>query len=206
MHLDIIEAVVAELRANNYPGFIVIRSTIPPGTSAGLNVYFMPEFLTEKNFQQDFVNNKLWVFGLLGTARDEGFQKAVRTLIDACHAKGCIKNNAIEWMSTSEAEMVKYFRNTFLAVKISYCNEMSRFAEQGRGVDVDGGRNGADGNGGRRELGGDFAEAAVDVPLATDGLDMRAQPGNVHGRVDAVHELLVAVPFRPQNEAPGELR
>lgn len=46
---------------------IVIRSTVPPGTSDNLNCYFMPEFLTEKNFVNDFKNNENWIFGLKNT-------------------------------------------------------------------------------------------------------------------------------------------
>ena len=57
--LDIVNSVISDLRHINYDGFIVIRSTVIPGTSDNLNVYFMPEFLTEKNFINDFKSNPL---------------------------------------------------------------------------------------------------------------------------------------------------
>ena len=50
----------------NKDTFIIIRSTIPVGLSDKLGVYFMPEFLTEKNWDFDFRNNKSWIFGMPG--------------------------------------------------------------------------------------------------------------------------------------------
>lgn len=58
-HLDILKNVVQELK--KYIDFskkiVVNRSTVPPGISTILDCFFMPEFLTEKNFQNDFINN-----------------------------------------------------------------------------------------------------------------------------------------------------
>ncbi len=48
--LDIVNSVISDLRHINYDGFIVIRSTVIPGTSDNLNVYLMSQFLTEKKF------------------------------------------------------------------------------------------------------------------------------------------------------------
>ena len=47
--------------------YIVIRSTIPVGYCDSKNVFFMPEFLTEKNWKDDFINNKHWIFGVYET-------------------------------------------------------------------------------------------------------------------------------------------
>jgi UDP-glucose 6-dehydrogenase len=55
-YTNIIESVFNDLEKINYKGFIVLRSTVPVGTSDRLNCYFMPEFLTEKNFINDYVN------------------------------------------------------------------------------------------------------------------------------------------------------
>ena len=44
--------------------YVVIRSTIPIGYCDSKNVFFMPEFLTEKNWKNDFINNKHWIFGI----------------------------------------------------------------------------------------------------------------------------------------------
>ena len=58
--------------------YIVIRSTIPVGYCDSKNVFFMPEFLTEKNFINDFINNKDWIFGLLNGPKDEEFKLKIQ--------------------------------------------------------------------------------------------------------------------------------
>ena len=54
---------------------------MPPGTSDNLNCYFMPEFLTEKNFERDFIENKDWIFGLKNTDQDIEFMEKINYLI-----------------------------------------------------------------------------------------------------------------------------
>ena len=73
--MNIVRSVLKDLESINYQGFVVLRSTVPVGTSDELGIYFMPEFLTEKNFINDFINNKDWVFGLLNKDTDETFKK-----------------------------------------------------------------------------------------------------------------------------------
>lgn len=123
-NIDIVKSVLNDLHGIGYENYIVVRSTVPPGTCDKLNVYFMPEFLTERNSKNDFINNELWIYGLLGTEKDAGFKKTIEELITTCYENNCIKHSKIQWLTNKEAEMVKYFRNTFLAVKISYCNEL----------------------------------------------------------------------------------
>ena len=65
IHLDIVKSVVNDCKNKlNKNIFIVIRSTVLPGTCNELNTFFMPEFLTEKNYEMDFINCKEWIFGL----------------------------------------------------------------------------------------------------------------------------------------------
>ena len=127
--VKIVQSVVNDLKNINYGGFIVIRSTVIPGTSDNLGCYFMPEFLTEKNYLYDFKNNPLWIFGLKNEERDEIFKKKITKLINYAYENGCINSKNIEWMSNKEAEMVKYFRNTFLSLKVSYCNEIYQYCQ-----------------------------------------------------------------------------
>ena len=61
-HLTIVNSVLNDLQSIHYKGFIVLRSTVPAGTSDDLGIYFMPEFLTEKNYIQYFINNKRRIF------------------------------------------------------------------------------------------------------------------------------------------------
>lgn len=131
-HLDIIKSVLKDLETVEYNGFIVLRSTVPVGTSDQLKCYFMPEFLTEKNYVYDFINNKDWIFGLVGLneQKDLEFKVKIQELFDLAHANNCIKYNTLHFLSNSEAEMVKLFRNCFLATKVSFCNEVYEFCEK----------------------------------------------------------------------------
>ena len=119
-----------DLNEIEYNGFIVIRSTIPPGTADNLNCYFMPEFLTEKNFINDFINNKEWVFGILGSERDGEFKSKISTLFDLAFENSRIEHNNLTFLLNKEAEMVKMFRNCFLATKVGFCNEMYQFCSK----------------------------------------------------------------------------
>ena len=53
-------------------------------------------------------------------------------MINLAHENNCIKYNNITFMTNKEAEMVKYFRNTFLSVKVSYCNEIYEYCKNKR--------------------------------------------------------------------------
>ena len=130
-YLDIINSVLQDLKSINYDKYIVLRSTVPAGTCDNLGVYFMPEFLTEKNFIYDFINNKDWIFGLCGidSARDELFTQQISKLFSLAHQNDRIVYNNLNFVTNKEAEMIKMFKNCFLATKVSFCNEMSMFCE-----------------------------------------------------------------------------
>ena len=131
-HIGIIQSVLKDLENIGYNGFIVLRSTVPTGTSDNLKCYFMPEFLTEKNYVYDFTNNKDWIFGLLGLdkERDTQFETTIQNLFNLALLNEQIKYNNLHFISNKEAEMVKLFRNCFLATKVSFCNEMFEFCEK----------------------------------------------------------------------------
>ena len=128
-YLNIVESVINELRGINYLNFIVLRSTVPVGTSDNLDVYFMPEFLTEKNYEEDFINNNEWIFGLKGKDSDLGFKVKVKELFKLAYQNGKIKYNNLNFVLNSEAEMIKMFRNCFLATKVGFCNEIYQFCQ-----------------------------------------------------------------------------
>jgi nucleotide sugar dehydrogenase len=113
---------------------VVIRSTVPCGTSTRLNCYFMPEFLTEKNFLTDFKLNKHWIFGMKDGSthhvQNDMFMKCMTYVFDRAHNYDKISYNHLVFIGNDEAEMVKLFRNTFLSVKVSFCNEMYQFCQQ----------------------------------------------------------------------------
>lgn len=128
-HVHILESVVWQLREIRQDISIVIRSTVPPGTCDRLGCSFMPEFLTEKNFREDFRTCRDWIFGVpVGPGQGHTrikLEKLIRTAYDQCS----ITSNRMHFVSPRSAEVVKYARNTFLAVKVSYFNEIYRMCE-----------------------------------------------------------------------------
>ena len=125
--LGIVKTVMQQLEDSNYQGLKVLRSTVPPGTSDTLGCHFMPEFLTEKNFEEDFRNNKLWIFGLCPDKDTEADKRVLSNLIDLSHQNERITSGRTLFLTTKEAEMTKMFRNTFLATKVALCNEFAQY-------------------------------------------------------------------------------
>lgn len=128
-YLDIIYSVLDDLKNINYKGIIVLRSTVPVGTCDSLNINFMPEFLTEKNFENDFINNKEWIFGLQNKKSDKKFIKKITKLFTLSYKNNKIKYNNLNFVMNKEAEMIKMFKNCYLATKVSFCNEIYEFCK-----------------------------------------------------------------------------
>ncbi len=137
-HLEIVESVLFRLSTILDPAknFVVLRSTVPPGTCDRLSCYFMPEFLTEKNYIQDFIDCSQWVFGLRGNEHDAIFQSKIAELFQYAVDENKIKHNVIFFRTNKEAEMIKYVRNCFLSTKISFCNEIEEFCYR-KGIDYE---------------------------------------------------------------------
>ena len=129
--LDEINDVSKALFAEDY--IVVIKSTIPPGTTEQLNreytnldIVFNPEFLTEANAVDDYKNqNRIIVGG----------DRPGSTKVKAVFAKAFPKVPIIK-TSSSIAEMIKYVTNTFLATKVSFANEMYQIC-QALNIDYD---------------------------------------------------------------------
>ena len=128
-NIDIVKKVVNSLKQLNKDLHIIIRSTVPPGTSDNLGVYFMPEFLTEANWKNDFYNTEHWVFGL-SKYSDNNFKESIRKLFDIAKKEDKIKFNNIHFVNNKEAELLKYFKNTYLASKVSFCNEIYDYCKK----------------------------------------------------------------------------
>jgi UDPglucose 6-dehydrogenase len=129
--LDEIDSVAKALHVESY--IVVIKSTIPPGTTDFLNseypnleIVFNPEFLTEANAVDDYKNqNRIIVGG----------ERPGSTKVKAVFAKAFPKVPVIK-TSSSIAEMIKYVTNTFLATKVSFANEMYQIC-QALNIDYD---------------------------------------------------------------------
>lgn len=100
---------------------IIIKSTIPPGTTAkwnrrfeSLNIVFNPEFLTEANAVSDYESQDRIILGGVRPATTE-----LKTIFSKVFPKAHIIKT-----DSTHAEMVKYLTNTFLATKVSFANEM----------------------------------------------------------------------------------
>ena len=124
---------LATLNANNKTKIVVIKSTVPPGTTKGWNkkfgnidIVFNPEFLTEANAVADYENQTRVILG----GPREG-----TTPLKPIFAKVFPKAHIIKTDSTY-AEMIKYVTNSFLATKVSFANEMYQICE-GLNVDYD---------------------------------------------------------------------
>lgn len=115
---SIVESVISELCDQKYKGVIAIKSTIEPGFTDRMiqkhennNICFVPEFLRERCAKEDFLN-----YGTLVVGSEN---KDIVDLIIKSHADVF---SGVKIMSPSEAELVKYFHNTFNAMRVSFAN------------------------------------------------------------------------------------
>jgi UDP-glucuronate decarboxylase len=113
-----IENVLKQISHQN----IVIRSTVPVGFCDKYNVFFMPEFLTEKNWKQDFIENKFWVIGTTENRTNKNL--VLEEIIQLSKSNASIFYDNIIYLSNKEAELVKLVKNTYLATKVSFFNEI----------------------------------------------------------------------------------
>lgn len=129
-YLDIVYDVVKKIKniIDSNKTSIVLRSTVPCGTSDKLNISFMPEFLTEKNWKYDCYHCKNWIIG----ANNDIVINKITNLLSESKKNNCILFDKLYVTYNREAEMIKLFRNTFLATKISFCNEIYSFCEQNK--------------------------------------------------------------------------
>ncbi len=102
----------------------VIKSTVVPGTTQlfhekypNLKIAYSPEFLVERRRLEDFANQDLLV---CGTHHEEVAETVFRQHKEA----GVIRNENLFHVTPTEAELVKYTKNTFYAIKVIFANQM----------------------------------------------------------------------------------
>ena len=124
---ELVSKAVNDLRDRKYDTErIIVKSTVPVGTCRKLNVMFMPEFLTEQNWQHDFLSQKNWILGT--NVRNDKIRDELYSIFDSAWHDGVLVHRPhMTFSTTEEAELTKYVRNTFLATKVSYFNEVEEF-------------------------------------------------------------------------------